>query len=146
MAMQLMLSAVDAVGKLEVSNDVDDSKALAIGLGYYYGFAKLHLIGITKLDRANTIIDRSLAHLENAMHGTELSQTVRGVIDRALTSMKGELSKRPEDPFVGIGLDYLKDLYNNPSSVDFGEAIATSRSMRLLYGASANLTKDVKIV
>jgi hypothetical protein len=43
-------------------------------------------------------------------------------------------------------VDYLKDLYNNPSSIDFGEAVMASKNMRLLYGASANLTKDIKIV
>lgn len=150
MAMQAMLTAVKVVGKVENFEDADDDKAMVISMGYFYGFLKLHLNSITKLDTVNTIIEKSLANLAEATKGkpefANIAPKVRYSANIALESMKGELRKRPENPFMGVAVDYLKELYNNPPSIDIGKMMVMAKSMQLLYGTASNLTQDVKIV
>jgi hypothetical protein len=66
MAMKMMFSAVDSIGKLKGFNDLDDDQSMIVSLGYFYGFLKLHLNSITNLNTANIIIEKSIAYLENA--------------------------------------------------------------------------------
>ena len=150
MAMQAMLAAVDVIGKVENFEDADNKRAMTISMGYFYGFLKLHLNSITRLDTANLIIEKSITNLENATRGKpeffNIAQMVRNSSNIALTSMKNEIAKRPENPFMGVAVDYLKELYNNPPSIDVGKMMVTAKSMQLLYGAASNLTRDVKIV
>ena len=150
MAMQAMLTAVKVVGKVENFEDADDGKAMVISMGYFYGFLKLHLNSITRLDTANTIIEKSLANLAEATKGkpefANIAPKVRYSANIALESMKDELRKRPENPFMGVAVDYLKELYNNPPSIDIGKMMTMAQSMQLLYGTASNLTRDVKIV
>ena len=148
-AMQTMLAAVDAVGKVEKFEDVDDKTTMAISLGYFYGFLKLHLNSITKLNIANDVIERSLANLENATKGktefANISSAVRCSSNNALASMREELTKRSDNPFVGVAVDYLKELYNNPPSIDFAQTIIAMENMKLLYAKAMDLTRNVKI-
>ena len=150
MAMQAMLAAVDVIGKVENFEDADDKRAMAISMGYFYGFLKLHLNSITRLDTVNLIIEKSITNLENATKGkpefSNIAQAVRNSSNIALASMKNEIAKRPENPFMGVAVDYLKELYNNPPSIDMGKMMVMAKSMQLLYGAASNLTRGVKIV
>lgn len=150
MAMQMMVTAVDAIGKNKGYDDVDDAKTMAVGIGYFYGFMKLHLNSVTKLDTVNEIIEESILNLENATRGKPafegIGQAVRSTTNRALTSMKEEMKKRPENPFMGVAVDYLKDLYNNPPSIDIGQMMVAAKDMQTLYGVASSLTKDIKII
>ena len=56
------------------------------------------------------------------------------------------MKKRPENPFMGVAVDYLKDLYNNPPSIDIGQMMVAAKDMQTLYGIASSLTKDIKIV
>ena len=115
-----------------------------------YGFLKLHLNSITRLDTVNTIIEKSITNLAEATKGkpefANIAPKVRYSANIALESMKDELRKRPENPFMGVAVDYLKELYNNPPSIDIGKMMVIAKSMQLLYGTASNLTQDVKIV
>lgn len=150
MAMQAAITAIDVIGKFENFEDADNNKAITISIGYFYGFLTLLLNGITRLDTANAIIVKSMAYLAEATKEVpefaNVAHSVKTSATNALKSMKSELKKHPEDPFMGVAVDYLKELYNDPPSVDLGDMLITAKNMRLLYGAASDLTTDVKIV
>lgn len=149
-AMQATLTAVDVIGKAKNFEDVDDTKAISLSIGYFYGFLKLHLNSITRLDTVNLIVEKSIANLENATKGkteyANLGHMVRISSENALKSMENEMRKRSENPFLGVATDYLIELYNNPPSIGVDKLLTIVENMQLLYGTTSNLTKDIKIV
>lgn len=150
MAMQAMIVAIDSIGKFEKFQDVSDAKTMAVSMGYFYGFLKLNLNSITKLDITNAIVEQSLAYLEDAIKNEvslrNISCAVRIFAGKALKSMEEEAKKRPENPFFGVAVTYLQDLYNNPPSIDLSKALTIAESMKYLYGEASSLTKNVKII
>ena len=148
MSMKMMHSAIAVIGKLEAFNDVDDLRSMAVSVGYFYGFLKLHLNHITNLDTANTVIQQSITNLENATKGkakfSNFGHTVRTMANNASANMQYTM-KETSNPFMGIAVFYLKDLYDS-STIDMSKVDVAENNMRYLYGAVSNLTKDIKIV
>ena len=149
MALQIMIESTDVVDKLQCFNDVDDAQSMAFNMGYYYGFLKLHLNSITGLNTANTIIDKSITNLENATKGTEsfadIGAKVRAMTNSAMGNIKYAMKELKENPFMGLAILYLKDLYNS-TEIDISKVDIVEKNMRLLYGMTSNLTKDTRIV
>ena len=149
MSMQMMLAAVNTIGNLKVFNDVDDAQSMAVSIGYFYGFLRLHLNSITSLDTANNIISKSITYLENAtkdkLELENLGYKVRTMANNSSANMQYTLKTLKEDPFMGMAVFYLNDLYNS-TTIDISKVDVAKNSMRMLYGAASNLTKDIKIV
>lgn len=149
MSMQMMLAAGNVVGKLKTFNDVDDAQSLAVGMGYFYGFLRLHLNSISSLDTANTIINKSISHLENAtkckLEFENFGYKVKTMANNASANMQYALKELKDDPFMGMAVFYLNDLYNS-TTIDISQVDIAKENMRMLYGMVSNLTKDVKIV
>ena len=149
MSMQMMLAAADVVKKLRGFNDVDDAQSMAVNMGYFYGFLKLHLNSITSLDTANTIISKSITHLENATKGKPAFENfgykVKTMANNSSANMQYAFKDLKDNPFMGMAVFYLNDLYNS-TTIDISKAETAENNMRLLYGMVSNLTKDVKIV
>lgn len=150
MAMQAMFAAVDVIGKIKNFEDVDDQKAMAINTGYFYGFLKLHLNSITRLNTVNLIIEKSIINFENATKRkaefANFGHMIRVSFANALMSIENEIKKRPENPFLGVATDCLIELYNNPSSIDVDKMLTVAGNMKLLYEITSSLSKDIKIV
>ena len=148
MAMQMMLAAVDVIGKIECFNDVSDERSMAVNMGYFYGFLKLHLNSITKLETADVIIRKSLNHIIRATKGQHLIEnfglTVLNIADKAVENMKNAV-KQQEKMFLYMAIFYMTDLHGT-NTVDIDKADIAEKNMRSLYSITANLTKDIKIV
>lgn len=148
MSMEMMHASIDTIGKLEAFDDVNTARAMAVSTGYFYGFLKLHLNSITNLDTVNTIIHKSITHLENATKGNEkfenFGYTVRTMTNNAAANMQYAM-KEGSDPFMGMAVFYLNDLYNS-TTIDISKVEVAEKNMRYLYGAVSALTKDIKIV
>jgi len=148
MAMQMMLAAVDVVGKLDCFHDIDDSRSFVVNTGYFYGFLKLHLNSITKSDTATTIIEKSIAHMENVTKGQasleNTGNTVKAIANKAVENMK-YISATTDNIFMGMSVFYITDLHNS-NEIDIGKVDIAEKNMRTLYGTTSNLTKDIKIV
>ena len=149
MAMQMMFESIKCCDKLQDFDDVDGAQFVAVSIGYFYGFLKMHLNSITSLDTANAIINKSIVHLENAMKDRPLLQnigsTVRVMANNSSENMQYALKELEENPLLGTGILYLKDLYSS-STIDISKVGIAEQNMRLLYGMTSNLTKDIKIV
>ncbi len=149
MSMQMMLAAHTVVGKLRGFNDLDDSHSMAVSMGYFYGFLKLHLNSITDLDTANTIVQKSISNLENATKGNpsfeNFGYKVRTMANNSSANMQYAMKDLKDNPFMGMAIFYLNDLYNS-TSVDFSKVDVAESNMRMLYGMVSDLTKDTKIV
>lgn len=147
MAMQAMIGAVEGIGKLTAFNDLDDRKSLAVNMGYFYGFLKLHLNSITKLDTVNTIIYKSITNVEEATKGKaefdNFGHTVRTMANNAAANMQYAM-KEGKTPFMGMAIFYLKDLYDS-TTIDLGKVDVAEKNMRLLYKLTSLLTQNVKI-
>ena len=59
MAMKMMLAGVEAIGKLTIFNEASETQNMIVGMGYFYGFLKINLNSITRLDTANAIIEKN---------------------------------------------------------------------------------------
>ena len=149
MSMQMMLAAGNVVGKLRGFDDVDDAQSMAVSMGYFYGFLKLHLNSITSLDTANTIVNKSITHLENATKGKpefeNFGYKVRSMANNSSANMQYALKDLKDNPFMGMAVFYLNDLYNS-TTIDISKVDVAENNMRMLYGMVSNLTKDIKIV
>ena len=147
MAMQMMVAAIDVVGKLSGFDDVDDTHAMAVSVGYFYGFLRLHLNGITKLDTANTIIDKSITNIENATKDKDafkdFGYKVRTMANNAAGNMQYAM-KETKNPFMGMAVFYLKDLYNS-ATIDISKVDVAEKNMRDIYGKVSALMKNIKI-
>lgn len=148
MAMQMMLAAVNVIGKIECFNDVEDERSMAVNMGYFYGFLKLHLNDITKLETANIIIKKSINHVIEATKGQELFENfghaVKEIADKVVENMKYAATHK-EKAFLCMAIFYMTDLHGT-NTVDIVKADISEKNMRYLYGITANLTKDIKIV
>lgn len=149
MAMQMMIEAGDIVGKLECFNDMDDAKSMAINIGYFYGFLKVHLNSIADLYTANIIINKSITHLENALKRKtsfeNFGDNVRIMTNRVTENVKYAMKEIKQNPFMGLAILYLKDLYNS-TEIDISKADIVEKNMRMPYGRVSHLTEDIKIV
>lgn len=149
MSMQMMLAAGNVVGKLKSFNDINDVHSLAVSMGYFYGFLKLHLSSITNLDTTNSIISKSITHLENASKGKpdfeNFGYKVRTMANNSSANMQYASKELKDDPFMGMAVFYLNDLYNS-TTIDISKVDVAKNNMMMLYGMVSNLTKDVKIV
>ncbi len=149
MSMQMMLAASDVIGRLRSFNDVDDTQSMAVSMGYFYGFLKLHLNSITSLDTANTIVNESITNLENATKGKtsfeNFGYKVRTMANNSSANMQYAMKDLKNNPFMGMAVFYLKDLYNS-ATIDISKVDVAENNMRMLYGMVSNLTKNIKIV
>jgi hypothetical protein len=59
--------------------------------------------------------------------------------------MQFAMKEGPDDPFMGMAIFYLNDLYNS-TTIDISKVDVAENNMRYLYGAVSDLTKDIKIV
>ena len=148
MAIKMMVTAVDVVGELKCFNDIDDSRSLVVNMGYFYGFLKLNLITITKLDTANDIINKSIAHMESATKGKmaidNFGFTVKQIAHKSVDHMK-YAKENANDVFVGMATFYILDLQNS-NTFDINKLDVAQENMHRLYGITSKLTKDIKIV
>lgn len=148
MAMQMMIAASNAIGKIKGFNDVDDMQTMAVSVGYFYGFLRLHLNSITNLDTANDIINKSIVNFKNATKGKEdfenFGYTVRTMSNNATANMQYAM-KETNDPFMGMAVFYLNDLYNS-TTIDISKMDVAEENMKYLYGTTSNLIKDIKII
>ena len=149
MAMKTMLAANEAVGKLTVFKEVSEIQNMMVGMGYFYGFLKIHLNSITSLDLANAIIEKSIAHLTNATKNkpefVDFGKNVKVIADNAVENMKYTTKNFPQDPFMGMSVFYMTDMYGT-STVNVDRIEDSKKNLQTLYGKTAHLTKDIKIV
>ena len=149
MSMQMMLAASNAVGKLKAFDDIDDAQSMAVSMGYFYGFLKLHLNSITSLDTVNTIITKSITNLENATKGKpgfeDFGYKVRTMANNSSANLQYAMKDLKDNPFMGMAVFYLNDLYNT-TTIDISKMDVAESNMRSLFGMVSNLTKDIKIV
>ena len=147
-AMQSMLVANETIGKLEGFSDVDGIKTMTLSIGYFYGFLERSLSKITSCSTARIIIDKSIANLEAATQGNPLLQNfgnkVRAIAAEATKNIDYSLKTSTEHPFMGAAALYLRDLYAS-DTIDVSKVIIAETNMQLLYIATTNLTKDIKI-
>ena len=149
MAMKIMLSATEAIGKLKGFDDVDDNHSMAVSLGYFYGFLRLHMNSITSLDNANEIMNKSIADLENAVKNKPGFDTfgykVKTMANNSSANLQYAMKDLKNNPFMGTAVFYLNDLYNS-TTIDIGKVDVAENNMKLLYGMTAKLTQNIKIV
>lgn len=148
-SMQMMYAARDVTGKLRSFNDVDDTQSMAVCMGYFYGFLKLHLNSIASLDTASTIVNKSITNLENATKDNPAFENfgykVRIMANNSSANMHYVMKSLKDNPFMGMAIFYLNDLYNS-TDIDISKACVAESNMRMLYEMVSNLTKDIKIV
>jgi hypothetical protein len=53
--------------------------------------------------------------------------------------------KETKDPFMGMAVFYLKDLYNS-ATIDISKVDVAEKNMRNIYGKVSALTENIKIV
>lgn len=149
MAMKMMLAANEAIGKLTVFNEASETQNMIVGMGYFYGFLKINLNCVTSLDMANAVIEKSIANLTNATKNNpefaDFGKTVKTIADAAVENMKYTTKNFPQDPFMGMSVFYMSDMYGT-NTVNVDRIEDSKNNLRLLYGRTAHLTKDVKIV
>lgn len=149
MAMRMMLAASKAIGKLTAFEEVDDARSMMVGMGYFYGFLKIHLNSITGLDLATAVINKSINNLENATKDNptfaDYGKTVRTIAESAVENMKYTTKNFPNDPFMAMSVFYMSDMYGT-NTVNVDRVDDSKRNLQLLYGITSNLTKDIKIV
>ena len=102
----------------------------------------------TKLDTADIIIRKSINHIIRASKGKHLIEnfghTVLEIANKAVENMK-YAAKQQEKTFLCMAIFYMTDLHGT-NTVDIAKADIAEKTMRSLYGMTANLTKDIKIV
>ena len=149
MALDMMHVATATVGKLKAFNDVDDLRSMAVSLGYFYGFLRLNLACAASLATANTVIAKSINNLEEAVKGkpefANFGSTVRTIAKDATENMRYAMKELGKDPFMGMAVFYLKDLYNT-TALDISKMDVAESNMRFLYGQTSNITSNIKIV
>jgi hypothetical protein len=149
MAMKMMLAGIDAIGNLTNFKEVSEAQNMMVGMGYFYGFLKINLNSITNLDLANAIIEKSIANLTNATMNepgfVDFGKTVKTIADNAVENMKYATKSFPQDPFKCMAVFYMSDMYGSPT-VNVDRIEDSNRNVRILYGRTAHLTENVKIV
>ena len=149
MSMQMMLAAGDTIGKIQAFNDIDDVKSMMVSMGYFYGFLKFHLNSITNSGTTNTVIEKSIANLEKATQNTpafkDFGDTVRKIAKESAENTQYAMKELKDNPFMGLAVFYLKDLYDS-TTLDVSKVDIAENNMRFLYETVSGLTKDIKIV
>lgn len=149
MAMKAMLAASEAIGKLTTFDEVSETQNMIVGMGYFYGFLKINLNIITSLDTANAVIAKSIANLTNATENNpgfaDFDKTVKKIADAAVENMKYTTKNFPQDPFMGMSVFYMSDMYGT-NTVNVDRIEDSKNNLQSLYGRTAHLTKNVKIV
>ena len=147
-SMQMMVAASDAIGKITVFNDVDDRHSMAVNMAYFYAFLKFHLTSITDMATSMAIVDNSIRHFENATKDNPflatLGETIRWVEKNTFENINYTMKTFPQNPFMGMTVFYLKDLYNS-NTLDISKVDVAEKNIQSLYGITSNLTKNVKI-
>ena len=149
MAMKMMLAASEAIGKLIVFEEASEAQNMVVSLGYFYGFLKLHLNGITNLNTANAIINKSIANLEIATKGKPTFENfgykVKTFANNSSANLQYALKDLKNNPFMGMAVFYLNDLYNT-NTIDISKVDVAENNMRLLYGMTSQLIQGKKII
>ena len=149
MAMKMMLAGVEAIGKLTVFDEASDTQNMIVGMGYFYGFLKVNLNSITRLNIANTIIEKSIHNLteatKNNQEFVDFGKTVKNIADNAVENMKYITKKYPQDPFEGMSIFYMSDMYGS-YTVNIDRIEDSKKNLQLLYGITSRLTRNIKIV
>lgn len=149
MAMKMMLAGVEAIGKLTIFNEASETQNMIVGMGYFYGFLKINLNSITRLDTANAIIEKSIHNLtestKNSQEFSDFGETVKKIADNAVENMKYTIKNFPQDPFEGMSIFYMSDMYGS-YTVNVDRIEDSKKNLQLLYGITSRLTKDIKIV
>lgn len=149
MAMKAMLAASEAIGKLTTFDEVSDTQNMIVGMGYFYGFLKMNLNSITSQDVVNTIIEKSITNLMNATKNNpefvDFGKAVKKIADAAIENMKYTTKNFPQDPFMGMSVFYMSDMYGS-NTVNVDRVEDSKRNLQLLYGRTSLLSKDIKIV
>ena len=149
MAMKMMISATEVIGKLKSFDDVDDTQAMAVSIGYFYGFLRLHLNSITSLDVANSIMNKSITNFENATKGNPAFENfgykVKTMANNSSANLQYAIKDLKGNPFMGMAVFYLNDLYNT-TTIDISKVDVAESNMKLLYEMTSKLTQDIKII
>ena len=144
----IMVAAIEAVGRVECFNDVDDGKSLAVNMGYFMGYIQLQLSTITKLDLVDEVMSKTLRNIDEATKGSvsieNFGYTVRSIANNAIANMK-YTSKETDNPFMGMAVFYMCDLFNS-TTLNIDLVDTAEKNMRLLYGMAGAIVKDIKIV
>ena len=148
MAKDMMRMGLESVGKMKSFDDLDAEYSLAVNLGYFYGFLRLHLAHITKLDTANSIIMKSIGHLESITKGKtseEFGYTVRTMLNNANENIKYATQELKDNPIKGVGLLYYVDLHKS-TTINMDKIADCEKNMFFLYGRTSELLNNIKIV
>ena len=143
----IMIAGVDIIGKLRGFNDVNDNYAMAVNLGYFYGFFRMQLSCLTKLDVADEIIEKSLNNLNDAISGKisldNFIYVVKTNYNNAFENIKRAVKSNNVITFMAQL--YLNDLYQREIS-DNDKLMVSKNNINLLYGTALKLTDNMKIV
>lgn len=149
MAMKMMLAATEVIGKLTAFDEVSETQNMIVGMGYFYGFLKLNLNSVANLNIVNAVIEKSIANVSNATKDNpefaDFGKTVKTIADAAVENMKYASKNFPQDPFMGMSVFYMSDMYGS-NTVNVDRIEDSKGNLQLLYARTAQLTKDVKIV
>ncbi len=143
----MMAVGMDMVSKLRAFNDIDDNYSLAVNLGYFYGFLRLHLSTITSIKNANEIIEMSLNNLKEATEGKVSLENFNYIIKTNYNNAFENIQRSANDNNI---IDfasqlYLNDLYQK-EVVDNVKLLVAKNNITLLYGMITKLTANMKIV
>lgn len=143
----MMEVGVDMIGKLKYFNDVDDNYAMAVNLGYFYGFLRMQLNSLTKIEIADKIIEESLVGLNEVTKGKltldNFIYVVRTNYNNAIENIKR--SAKSNDIITSMAQLYLNDLYQKETT-DNVRLKMSKYNINLLYEIILKLTDNIKII
>ena len=151
MAMNMTLAATSIIGKISCFNDVSDLHSMAVNMGYFYGFLKLQLNRITSLENVNSIIHKSITSIENSTKDKpgfeDFGYKVRSMSNNSAANLQYALNDCKENPFSGLAVYYLNDLYNTTSISDEEVRIAIAmENLMMLKRSSIKYTCQSGII
>lgn len=143
----MMAVGIDMVGKLRGFNDIDDNYSLAVNLGYFYGFLRMQLSGVTNIKTSDEIIEKSLTNLNEATKGKisldNFIYIVRTNYNNAFENIKRATNSN--DIISHMAQLYLNDLYQKEVNDD-AKLIVSKNNINLLYGMIMKMTDNMKII
>lgn len=143
----MMAIGIDMVGKLRGFNDVDDNYTIAVNMGYFYGFLRMQLSGLTSIKIADEIIEKSINNLNEALgKKIELNNfiyVVRTNYNNAFENIKR--SANSNNVIESMSQLYLNDLYKK-EIIDETKLLVSKNNINLLYGMILKMTDNIKIV
>lgn len=143
----VMLVGVDMIGKIRTFQNVDNNVTMAVNLGYFYGFMKIQLVGLTSMDNVNWIIETSINNLKEAISQKSDLNIFSKLFELAYKNAYQNMKELGNDSnaFNKIGSMYLNELYGEEINDPPAEANAT-RQILNLYGMISRFTSNIKIV